>query len=446
MSDMDRRTFLGTAGAALAGAALNPEEAWGKRPITRPGKKDKYDELRKVGSRFDKAVETHGGPIKLPPWRYGDSSTATDAVLMFRGNPSHTFYGSGELPSTAPKVLWKHRMIDFATKYYGKAHVWRGTGWTGQAMCVDGYVFIGSVGRNYYAFEAATGKLRWRFQSGRQFKASSCYYKHHIYIGSVDNYLRCIDASTGTVKWKLRYSRDLDSSACVVGGKLFVGGENGNVRCIDPDTGQLIWKTFVNGLDRGPKKGSYGSETSPAIADGELYVGTYDGRLVSLDVKTGGLRWEASTGDDTDASAVIAGDLVYAASQDKNPYVHCFRRSDGKKVWEFRSRGGFWATPAVADGVLYIPSAGGKFHALDAKTGKEKWTFNIGRWSWCSPVVLGDKVIFGAFDGQLRCLETSKGKLLWSKRLFGRIHSTPCVVDGKIYVGAGSGNFYALGA
>lgn len=444
---MPRRGFLAAAGATAVAASL-PSQAWARKPriITRPAEKNKYDALRSVGTRFDRAVESTGGPIKLKPWAHGGESAAADSVLMFRGDPSHTFQGTGSLPATEPKVLWKHRMIDFGTKYYGKPHTWRGTGWTGQAVFYDGHVFVGSVGRSYYAFEAATGKVRWRFQSGRQFKASSCFYDNHIYIGSVDNYLRCIDATNGTVKWKIRYSRDLDSSACVVGGKLYIAGENGHARCLDPKTGNLLWKTFVGGLDSGSKKGSYGSETSPAVVDGEFYCGTYDGRLVSLNTSDGSLRWEASTGDDTDASPVVAGDYVYAASQDKHPFIHCFRRSDGTKVWEHRERGGFWATPAVVGGVVYVGSAGGKFVALDALTGKQKWVHKIGSWSWSSPIVLGDRVLFGAFDGKLRCLNIADGKLLWTKRLGGRVHTTPCVVDSKIYMGSASGWFYALGA
>ena len=434
---LDRRTFLQQATAITALAAA-PE-------LALAGPKSRYDLPRRVGGPGDRARERHGGPLTLDPWKYGKSSAATDTVLMFRGNPSHTFYGTGPIPEK-PRVLWRHRMIDFSTKYYGRPHTWRGTGWTGQAAKLGDYVFIGSQGGHLYAFEAASGKLRWRYKGRRMFKASVCIYNNHIYVGNVDNHLRCLDAATGDVKWKLRWSRDLDSSACVADGKLYIAGETGYARCINPADGHLHWKTFVGGINRGPKGGSYGSETSPAVADGEYYCATYDGILFCLDAKTGKVRWKARTGDDTDASPVVLGDRVYTAAENKSPYVFAFARKDGKELWRFRSRGGFWATPAVTQDTVYIGSHGGQMLALANDTGKPRWTYRIGTPTWSSACVVGDKVVFGAYDGRLRCLDTKTGKEVWTLKLGGRIHSTPCIVDGKIYIGTRKGYFYAIGA
>jgi outer membrane protein assembly factor BamB len=436
LTSMKRRTFLSQAALATAAAAA-PSLALAKKP--------NYDLPRRVGGAVDRPRESHGGPLGLPPWAYGKDSASADTVLMFRGNPSHTFYGTGAVPEK-PRILWRHRMIDFNTLYYGKPHSWRGTGWTGQAAKLGNFIFVGSQGGHLYCFEADTGKVRWRFKGHRMFKASVCLYNNRIYVGNVDNYLRCLDANTGHVLWKLRWSRDLDSSACVQNGKLYIAGESGYARCLNPDTGALIWKTFVDGINRGPKGGSYGAETSPAVADGEYYCATYDGILFSLDAATGKERWRAKTGDDTDSSPVIYKDRVYAAAENKYPYVQCFSRKDGKKLWEAKGPGGFWGTPAVVDDTVYIGSHGGQFVALDAGSGKEKWRYRIGSPTWSSPTVVGDHVVFGAFDGRLRSLDKKTGKEIFSLKLGGRIHSTPCIVDGKIYIGTRSGFFYALGS
>lgn len=437
---LPRRAFLKTGLAAAASVAFGSGL---KGAVAAPP--NHFDVPHPGRGPTEKAAETHGGPLDLGAWRYGDSSSAPDTVLMFRGNPTHTFYGTGTVPEK-PQILWRHRMIDFPSKYYGKEHTWRGTGWTGQASKLGNYVFVGSQGCHLYAYEADTGKLRWRFKGGRMFKSSVCIYDNKLYIGNVDNKLRCIDATTGDTKWWLRYGRDLDSSACVVGGKLYIAGENGHARCINPQTGELHWKSFVGGINRGPKGGSYGSETSPAVADGEYYCATYDGELFCLDAATGAQRWKAKTGDDTDASPVIYDDRVFIAAEDKNPYVFCFRRDNGKEVWRTRGHGGFWSTPAVVDKVVYIGTFGGQLLALDADTGKERWTHEIGSPTWSSPCVVGDKVVFGAFDGKLRCLDKATGRLVWALPLGGRMHATPCIVDGRIYVGTRAGTFFGVGA
>lgn len=451
---MRRREFLRrmalTAGVPLA-ASLEAPRVWAKRARRGAGQaggsdtsSDTWDIPHPGRGSADRAAERHGGPLDLPPWRYGDTSTATDTVLMFRGNPTHTFYGTGPLPDRAPKVRWRHRMIDFPSSYYGKPHVWRGTGWTGQASKLGDYVFVGSQGCHLYAFHADTGELRWRYHGGRMFKSSVCLYDNNVYIGNVDNRLRCVDASTGDVKWWLRWSHDLDSSACVVGDKLYIAGENGHARCLDPHTGRLHWKTFVGGIGRGSKAGSYGSETSPAVADGQYFCATYDGDLFCLDAATGAKRWKAKTGDDTDASPVLYDDRVYIAAEDKHSSVFCFDRETGKKVWEAPRKGGFWATPAVVDGTVYVGSYGGVMYALDADTGKERWRQPLGSPTWSSACLVDDKLVLGAFDGKLRCLDAATGDKVWTVALGGRMHSTPCIVDGRIYIGTRKGWFYCL--
>jgi len=393
----------------------------------------------------DLPEETHGGPLDLKPWRYGDSSAATDAMLTFRGNPTHTFYGTGPVPEKEPEILWKYRMEDFESLYYGTPHVWAGTGWTGQAAYLDGYVFIGSQGRSFYAFEAETGKLRWRFQSSRQIKSSVCLYDNKLYFGSVDDWLRCLDARTGEVVWRVNTGRDLDSSACVVGGKLYIAGENGHARCLDPQTGELHWKYFVGAINRGRKTGSYGSETSPAVIGDEYYTATYDGELFRLNAQTGEKVWVAKTGGDTDSSPVIWEDFVYTAAEEESPKIFCFAREDGKKVWEYKSRRGFWATPAIVDGTLYMPGDFNRCYALDARTGEEKWVTHIETKSWSSPAAVDGKLIFGDFRGRLWCLDQKTGAEVWKKKLGGHLHSAPIVMNGRIYVGTAAGTFYCLG-
>lgn len=434
---MERRAFLKALGAAAVAApviARGGGVALAKRGSDEP----------KPGGKKDKPVEVNGG-VKLPAWTHGATSSATDAMLMFRGNPSHTFYGTGPIPRDKPKILWKHRMIDFPSLYYGEPFVWRGTGWTGQALVYGGYVWVGSQGRSLYCFEADSGKIAWRYECPRQIKGSGCLWDGKLYIGCVDDHLRCFDAATGQVIWKLNTGYDLDSSPSVVDGKLYIAGENGHMRCLDPLTGKKIWKTFVGGIDRGKKTGSYGSETSPAVVDGVCYTATYDGDLFCLDAASGDKRWVAKTGDDTDASPVVAHGLVYAAAQDKSPWVYAFSVKDGAEVWKHKMKGGLWSTPAVVGDTLYIGSAGGKLEALEAKTGRSRWVYALGGGTWSSPTVVDDKVLVGDFEGTLHCVSAAGGERLWTMKLGGRLHSTAVAIGGRIYLGSTDGWFHAIG-
>lgn len=431
---MERRSFIQLIGAAALSAPLMSRVARARRGSDEPRR----------GTKKEVPVESNGA-VTLPAWSYGPTSTGGDAMLMFRGNPAHTFYGTGPIPERKPKILWKHRMEDFPSLYYGEPFVWRGTGWTGQALIWGDYVWIGSQGRNLYCFEADSGKVAWRYECSRQIKGTGCLYDGKLYIGCVDDWLRCFDAATGRVIWKLNTGYDLDSSPCVVDGKLFIAGENGHARCLDPLTGEKIWRTFVGGIDRGKKTGSYGSETSPAVVDGAYYTATYDGELFCLDAATGKKRWVAKTGDDTDASPVVAGEHVYAAAQDKSPHVYAFARADGAEVWRYRMPGGLWGTPAVVGDTLFIGAAGGRIAALDRLSGKERWTGRLTSGTWASPCVVDGKLLIGDMAGQFHCLDAQSGKELWTMKLGGRLHSTPVAIAGRIYLGSTDGWFHAIG-
>jgi outer membrane protein assembly factor BamB len=384
-------------------------------------------------------------PLPLGPWTYGKGSHATDTVLMFRGNPAHTFYGTGPIPDR-PRLHWRHRMAELNTTLRGKPITWAGTGWTGSASKLGDYVYVGSVGGVLYCYEAATGKVMWTLKGGRMFKSSVCIYDNKIYVGNVDDQLRCVDAATGQEVWRFDTGRDLDSSPCVVDGRLYIAGENGYVRCIDPLTGKEIWKTFVDGIGPGTVPGSNGSESSPAIADGELYTSTYDGILFSIATEDGRVRWKAKLGDDTDASQAISGDFVYAASEEKAPYLYCFARENGREVWRYtENKVAYYSTPAVVGERVYVGGDDSNLHCVDARTGKGIWTFRTGDAVWSSPCVVDGKVVFGSKDAHLYILDAMSGHELWRYKADGRFISSPCIVGGYIWIGTATGWFYCFG-
>ncbi len=385
--------------------------------------------------------------IDLAPWRYGKNSFADDAMLMFRGNPEHTFYGTGPLPEEKPEIKWRFKTSVIRNVIRGNPTTWAGTGWTGTAVKLDDYVFFGSPGGHVYALEAETGVLRWKHRGRGMFKGSACLYENRLYIGNTDNLLRCIDAATGRLVWKVDTYRDLDSSPCVVNDKLYIAGENGNLRCLVPQTGKQIWKRFVDGIGPGTLPGSNGSETSPAVADGQVFTATYDGILFCVNAETGEIEWKANTGDDTDASPVVYGDHVYACAEEKAPYLYCFDRKDGREVWRYgKGAGAFYSTPAIAHDLIWVGAEDRNLHCVDARTGEGIWKFKTGAGVWSSPCVVGGKVVFGSRDGHVYCLGAGTGREYWRVKLDGRIISSPCVIHGKIWIGTATGYFYCLGA
>ncbi len=108
-----------------------------------------------------------------------------------------------------------------------------------------------------------------------------------------------------------------------------------------------------------------GTTATPALnsATGLLYLGTADAGLLCLDVNDieAGPVWQASMAK-ISSSPVVAGDSVYAATNEAQSSLYAFSAASGSEEWSYTlpaPEGGnyaafFGSSPAVADGTLYI--------------------------------------------------------------------------------------------
>ena len=81
------------------------------------------------------------------------------------------------------------------------------------------------------------------------------------------------------------------------------------------------------------------------------------------------------------------------------------RQYPERVVWAFDTGRDVDASPAVADGRVYIGSDSKKLYCLDAQTGNSIWEFMAGGVMRSSPVVAGGYVYAGSHDRRLYCLE-----------------------------------------
>jgi outer membrane protein assembly factor BamB len=65
---------------------------------------------------------------------------------------------------------------------------------------LNGKVYFGSSDGNFYALEAKTGLLQWKFETKGIIHASPAIAGNTIYIGSWDSYLYALDAESGAEK------------------------------------------------------------------------------------------------------------------------------------------------------------------------------------------------------------------------------------------------------
>ena len=127
--------------------------------------------------------------------------------------------------------------------------------------------------------------LEWkRFTGGNN--SSPAVVNGVVYVGSYDSSFYALNARTGTVLWKYQTGSQvgIDSSPAVVSGVVYFGADDpdNSVYALNASTGALLWK-YTTGSD---------VESSPAVVNGVLYVGSLDRNLYALKGKQRGTPLE----------------------------------------------------------------------------------------------------------------------------------------------------------
>ncbi len=430
----------------------------------------------------------------------------TKGLVQFRGNPTHTFYGTGPISDTMA-VLW--RFPD--TPMCGTSTVnrqttsWCGTGWTGQPVLWEHpngvtEVIFGAYDKAVHFVNAATGKrLRPDFQTGDIIKGSVSLDPDGyplLYFGSRDNKFRILslnDNEEAKEIWSIDasdvapilWNNDWDGNASIVDDILYIGGENswmfaiqlnrsfhadGTV-AVDPKI-LMQFPLWTDKLleDIGDKMVSI--ENSPAFYDNRVYIANGGGRVVGFDVsdiKNKSIRvvFDYWLGDDIDASIVIDQDgMLYVSSEidrdisktiDIGQVTKLDPYSDKPLIWSIavdenispNKQRGIYATPALYKEHLYVQTTGGTFMAIDTKDGKITWSETLPEHSWSSPLVIDEKLIVATCKGKINFYdlhEPAQPKFFKEIPITENcIESTPAAWNGVMYVGTRDGYFYAIG-
>ncbi|HEX9312251.1 MAG TPA: PQQ-binding-like beta-propeller repeat protein [Actinomycetota bacterium] len=199
----------------------------------------------------------------------------------------------------------------------------------------------------------------------------------------------------------------------------------------------------VSGLHKAWKFHAVEYDASVAVVDGVVYVaGT---ALDALDARTGATVWSVDFGDlnYTVSSPAVAYGIVYVCLP---VGVFALNAETGAQVWAFSTDNRIDASPAVADGVVYVPSFDGNLYALDAATGTPQWTLRTGAFELSNPAVANGVVYWGSANGTLYALDGATGATLWTARVPVAGLAGPAVSHGVVYVEGADGTIYALDA
>jgi polyvinyl alcohol dehydrogenase (cytochrome) len=285
------------------------------------------------------------------------------------------------------------------------------TGQQSQPAVVGGTIYFGGTDGNFYALNARTGTLRWRFRTstvvapgatGNALRDGPAVAGGTVYFGDKHSDLFALNARTGRLRWFRRLDPHpaavLTGSPVVYRGEVIVGVSSveelfaatptypcctfrGSLVAVDARTGAVRWRWYplanppaLTGISTAgvPQYGPSGVAvwTSPAVdpRTGTVFVGTgnnYSGTstaedsMAAIDAATGALKWstQLTNSDAWNFSCVPDPFLANCPAPG-----HDYDFGAGPNVFRIGGR------TVVGEG-----QKSAVYHVLDAATGRIVW-------------------------------------------------------------------------
>jgi outer membrane protein assembly factor BamB len=268
----------------------------------------------------------------------------------------------------------------------------------GNVLFVDDLVVVGTDSGEkgfLYAFDRATGEVRWRQVAAGGFPSDLATRGSLAYAVTMSGEIRAFDLRTGEMRWSapgVDGRRFLKSAISTVGDHVIVSLPSGSVFALDADSGASVWKTELPGR----------INSSIALIGDDLYVGDVEGRIHRLSGTDGAVRGVFEVEAPVYGSLLPAGDCLLA----------------------------LWAETTLA--------------CLDPRDGNPRWVRTApSTWSSFQPLVRDELVVVGDGAGEVHAFRLSDGTPEWTRHLEGEIKGLGAH-DDMLYVGTSQGRVYAL--
>jgi outer membrane protein assembly factor BamB len=389
-----------------------------------------------TGASREKAVVTSWSPEgENLIWKSDVGGRTTPIVMngeMFVIAPVGEGIGLQErvvaLDAETGRIVWEHRFNVFDTDV-----VENRVGWSALAGDPEtGNVYAHATGGEFFCF-SRDGQLKWKVSMTEMFGRISGY-GGRIHTPIIDEERVIISfLSSG---WG-DHGRPLHRYAV-----------------FDKRTGDLLAWFAPGGA---PLDTTY-STPVVAVIDGVrmLIAANADGAVYGMKARTGEVLWSFKLSKrGLNSSLVVDGNYVYASHSEENitgtsmGRVVCIdarKRGDiteTGEVWRYDACEVGYASPAIANGRLYVVTNAATLHCLDAKTGRHIWEHNLGRVGKGSPTVTADGVIYvgeqtGIFhilkDEGDKCVSLDVETFTRPDRAIDEIFGSPAVVGGRVYL------------
>lgn len=333
---------------------------------------------------------------------------------------------------------------------------------TSQPVVADGRVFTMDSNALVSAFDIAKGKRIWRFDTtpednrGTNIGGGVAIDSGVLYASTGRGEILAFDAATGKLKWRQNLDNAARSAPTIAEGKLFIALLGDKLVAHDITDGKRVWSyqasqsaTAVLGLP------------SPAYADGFVVAGFGSGDLVALRATTGAVIWADSLASArgrnsaSDLSAihgmpVIQDGRVYATGL--GGLMLALDLRSGRRLWERDVSSD--DTPCVAGGWLFVLSVDSELAAISRIDGSVAWVRQLQKFEnveksrdpifWMGPTLASDRLVVVSSTAIAQAVSPYTGEILGQQELSGAASVPPVVAAGTVFVVTDDAKLLAL--
>ncbi len=247
-----------------------------------------------------------------------------------------------------------------------------------------------------YSIDPATGKIRWQQQYPAPYKVNGAAAGHgpgpkstplysdgKLYTFGISGILSAFDAETGKLRWRKEFSKNQADTAPTFGTAtspvldrglliVYIGGEKtGAITAFDPATGNTKWSW----------DGDAPAYATPIVVDlnGTRQVVTQSRQnIVSLDEATGKLLWKipfTTAYDQNIVTPVLYKDTLIFSGLDKGVFAVRVANNSPQTVWQTKDASMYMNSPVLLGDLLigFSHLKKGQIFCLDAGTGATLW-------------------------------------------------------------------------
>ena len=313
--------------------------------------------------------------------------------------------------------------------------------------------FVGAAVGGLYCLDMRRGETVWRFEVDDPVGSVPLYDgdRKYVYFGADDGNFYAIHARSGRQIWSIDLSSEVRKPAILHNDTLYVVSADNTVMALDPENGQIVWQ-----YRRPPLKGfSSAGHAGMVLAKGKLITGFSDGYLVALDPTVGSELWaqdlasEMDTGaqtgvvrlPDSDATPVIVGDVLVAASVDGG--LQGLSVETGTVVWTNHMIVSVTGLAAY-EGTVYAARSAFGLSAIEPTTGALLWNREFESGMLSDPVVYEDLLLISDAEYGLYAVSTIDGKLLQQLNPYEGFFARPSIHAGYLLIMGNGGTLYAM--